>query len=244
MSEAVEERVYDGGFLGQVGLGLAKAGRDPGPPLRRIGGHDPGDLDGVQDGEDVDGVLDVLEPLGSVLPALADDELVEAIVPWIGDVDGDAAVGQADRVVKEHVEEAERDGAEAQLFDVGRRFVALAGFGSEEFELQVRVLEEGGPVGVVSSFEAQGLERRIEIEDLPGEEWPGDEEINIDGLERKDPDAEVFLIHVEAPASDEFQAVVPEPGFIEGGEELLDDVILHDVPTGGASRWRGSVGRP
>lgn len=211
---------------------MTETGLDEGAPFGRICGDGLGDFGGVQDGEDVNGVGDVLFPLGDVPAALADDELVEAVVPWIGDVEGDAAVDDLDGIVEEHPEEPEGDRVQSKLFDEGRLFVAPAGFGGEEFEFQIRVLEEGGAVGVVPPLKAQGFEIRFQVLDLPGEIRPGDEEIDIDGLEREDPDAEVLLVYEETPTTDELQAVLPEPGLIEDLEDGFYEVILHEVPTG------------
>ena len=95
------------------------------------------------------------------------------------------------------------------------------------------MFEIGGTVGFVMSFKPERFKDGVQIDCSFGPKGTGDEEVHIDGLEREDFYAQVFLVHMEAPAPDKFDTVLPESSPIEGGQEVFNDVVLHWIfPSG------------
>ena len=190
-------------------------------------------------------MFDVFEPLGLIFPSLTHDQFVEAVIPWVGEVDGDAPLFNLDGIIEEHVEKSERDRTKPELFDADGLFVSSSSFRSKEFEFQFGMLKEDRPVRIVAEIKPNGFKNGLEIHGFARKKRPWDKEINIDGFERKTLGAKMFLIHKETPTADEFQAIFPKTGLVKGFENVFNDVLLHVVfPSEDGEGWRATDERP
>lgn len=190
-------------------------------------------------------MFDIFEPLGRIFPSLAHDQFVEEVVPWIGEVDGDATLFDLNRIIEEHVEESERDRTKSQLFDAYGNFVASPSFRGKEFKFEFRVLKEDRPIRIVAEIKPDRFKDGFEIHRLTRKKRPGNKKVNIDGFEREAPGAKVFLIHKETPTADEFQPIIPKAGLVKGFKNVFNDVLLHGVfPCEDGLGRRGTDGHP